>query len=62
MLAEDDLDFEYVEMDRIHTDKLYTYWTWLCWPKRILNKKWCTGIGSTKQKAIEDFNNYCLSK
>lgn len=33
MLLEEDVIFEHVMMDRIHTNKLYEYWGYICIPK-----------------------------
>lgn len=59
MLLEEDVIFEHVMMDRIHTNKLYEYWGYICVPK---NSQYSLGYSSTKNKSLEDCNNYNLLK
>lgn len=44
-----DVRYQWTCMDRVHTNKLYEYWTWLCWPATGDHAE--TGWGVTKAEA-----------
>ena len=54
-----DVRYQWTCMDRVHTDKLYEYWTWLCWP--ATGDHAGMGWGVTKAEAKRRLNLTCAS-
>lgn len=51
MEDETDLQYQWTCMDRVLTDRLYEYWTWLCWPCPSSGSRPGMGWGTTKAEA-----------
>lgn len=58
VLTAEQVEFQWTCMDKVLTDKLYEYYTWMCWPRAssVHGDQWGSGWGSTQADALSCLN------